>query len=269
MAPAFIATKLGLSVGAVGIVSFHRIAAGQIGVEHNRIGSATHRLVMSHFPPIDLFDDIADPRDWESLAVAQSRTNPQIYEEIGDPSLVPVDRRLSGEGASWVMAAFTHISPDRSSRFSDGSFGVYYAGDSLETALREHTFHISRFFRDTAMEPGWISEVRQLIGTVDTELVDLRQLGFDHLLDPDIATYPVSQAFAVDQKAQGRDGIVYPSLRHDGGQSPYSIRTQSRRRCRQTIFDIIGTANALTMSASCRATGPFLNWSDFEACHEG
>jgi len=178
----------------------------------------THRLVMSHFPPIDLFDDLADPRDWEVLAVAQSRTNPRIYEEIGDLSLVPVERRLSGEGASWVMAAFTHISTDRTSRFSDGTFGVYYAGDSLETALREHTFHLSRFYRDAATEPGWISEVRQLVGTVDTDLVDLRGPGFASLLDPDIARYPLPQSFALEQKALERNGIVYPSLRHDGGE---------------------------------------------------
>lgn len=178
----------------------------------------THRLVMSHFPPIDLFDDIADPRDWEVLAVSQSRTNPRIYEEIGDLSLVPVERRLSGDGASWVMAAFTHISPDRTSRFSDGSFGVYYAGDSLETALREHTFHLSRFYRNVALVPGWISEVRQLVGSVDTDLVELREPGYEHLLDPDIVTYPVPQAFAQEQRALEHNGIVYPSLRHDGGE---------------------------------------------------
>lgn len=178
----------------------------------------THRLVMSQFPPIDLFDDIADPRDWETLASAQSRTNPRIYEEIGDLSLVPVDRRLAGDGASWVMAAFTHISPDRTSRFSDGTFGVYYAGDCLETALREHTFHVERFYRDAVMEPGWISKVRQLVGTVDTDLVDLRDPGNEHLLNPDIATYPISQTFAKEQKLLERDGLIYPSLRHDGGQ---------------------------------------------------
>ena len=81
--------------------------------------SETHRLTLSHYPPIDLFDDLVDPKDWEALALAESRTNPQIYEDMGDLSLVPVDRRISGPGASWVMAAFTHISPDRTSRFSE------------------------------------------------------------------------------------------------------------------------------------------------------
>ena len=176
----------------------------------------TYRLVLSHFPRIDLYDDVADPHDWEALAAAQARTNPRIMEEIGDLSLVPPARRLAGPGASWVMAAFTHISPDRPSRFSDGSYGVYYAGRSLETALHEHTFHMGRFYADAGMEAAWISDVRQLVGTIDCELVDIRGPGFEALLDPD--DYGPSQAFALTQRMEDADGIVYPSVRHEGGE---------------------------------------------------
>ncbi len=177
---------------------------------------ATHRLVLSHFPPIDLFDDVADPHDWEALAKAQSRTNPRIQEQIGDLSLVPVERRLAGPGASWVMAAFTHVSPDRTSRFSDGSYGVYYAGASLETAMREHTFHMGRFYAAAGMAADWISEVRQLIGSIDAVLVDIRGPDHEPLLDPD--SHARSQAFARERRAAGANGIVYPSVRHVGGE---------------------------------------------------
>ena len=176
----------------------------------------THRLVLSHFPPIDLYDDVADPHDWEALATAQARTNPRILESLGDLSLVPPERRVGGSGASWVMAAFTHISPDRTSRFSDGSYGVYYAGDSLETALHEHTHHMARFYADAGMAAAWISEVRQLVGTIDSDLVDLRGPGHQDLLDPD--DYAPSQAFAKELRAAAVNGIVYPSVRHPVGQ---------------------------------------------------
>ena len=162
----------------------------------------THRLIMSHYPPIDLFDDVADPRDWEALAIAQARTNP----------------RLSGDGASWVMAAFTHVSPDRVSRFSNGSYGVYYAGDTLETALREHTFHMARFYAASSNAPGWISQVRQLIGSIDSDLADIREGNHGDILDPDVATYPSAQAFARRMKDEGVNGIVYPSQRHCDGE---------------------------------------------------
>lgn len=176
----------------------------------------THRLLLSHFPPIDLYDDVADPRDWEALARAQARTNPRVWDEIGDLSLVPVERRVGGPGASWVMAAFTHVSKDRVSRFGDGSYGVYYAGDALATALAEHTHHMGRFYAASGMEAGWLSEVRQLVGSLDAALVDLRGGGFASLLDPD--DYGHSQAFAREQRGAGADGIVYPSVRHVPGQ---------------------------------------------------
>ncbi len=35
----------------------------------------------------------------------------------------------------------------RPTRFSDGSYGVYYAGHTFETALREVAFHMGRFMR--------------------------------------------------------------------------------------------------------------------------
>lgn len=180
------------------------------------VWARTHRLVLARYPRIDLYDDVADPRDWEALASAQARTNPRIWEEIGDLSLVPVERRISGENASWVMAAFTHVSPDRTSRFSDGTYGVYYAGESLETAIHEHSFHMGRFFASSGEPPGWLSQVRELIGAIDAVLDDLRGGGFEALLDPD--DYIASQAFAAQRRAEQANGIVYPSVRRPGGE---------------------------------------------------
>lgn len=177
---------------------------------------ATHRLILSHYPPIPLFDDIADPYDWELLAAAESLTNPRIYDDIGNLALVPPERRVSGAGASWVMAAFTHISPDRTSRFSDGSYGVYYTGDSLDTAVHEHGFHMARHLASTGEPGGWVSEVRELVGSIDHAVTDLRGAGNADLLDPD--SYGASQPFAKGQRAGGADGIVYPSVRAAGGQ---------------------------------------------------
>lgn len=177
----------------------------------------THRLVLSHFPPIDLFDDIADPQDWDLIASAVQRTNPRRAESYGALDTVPVERRISGEGASWVMGAFVHFSPDRPSRFTDGTYGVYYAGDSLETALREHSFHMGRFYAATGEAPGWISETRELVGAIDAVLSDLRgPLGAPYL-DPDPAAYGPAQTLARTLRAEGSNGIVYPSVRHAGG----------------------------------------------------
>ena len=38
----------------------------------------TYRIIRSIHPPIELFEDIADPRDWEALASAE-RKNQSAY----------------------------------------------------------------------------------------------------------------------------------------------------------------------------------------------
>jgi hypothetical protein len=177
----------------------------------------THRLIMSHYPPIDLYDDIADPQDWDLITAAVQRTNPRVAESYGALDTIPPERRITGKGESWVMPAFVHFSPDRPSRFSDGTYGVYYAGDSLETALREHTFHLARFYADTNEPEGWPSEVRELIGSIDTDLVDLRGEDGEPYLDPNPGNYAPAQALAAGLRDADANGIVYPSLRNAGG----------------------------------------------------
>lgn len=178
----------------------------------------THRLVMSHYPTIDLYDDIADPEDWEALSAAVQRSNPRIRAAVGDLSLLPIERRLAGPGADGVMAAFTHVSPERTSRFSDGNYGVYYAGESIDTALHEHGFHMGRFYGATDEAPGWIGEVREVVGSIDSELIDLRGEGVGHLMDPDPSRYGLAQDFARKARADGANGIVFLSVRRPGGE---------------------------------------------------
>ncbi|GAC1346139.1 MAG: hypothetical protein NVSMB18_27530 [Acetobacteraceae bacterium] len=83
-----------------------------------------HRVIRTIYPPVDLFEDIADPADWELLVLAEAKTNPRVRQQVGDLSIVPPARRVAGPTASLVMAAFTHASRARPSRFSDGSYGV-------------------------------------------------------------------------------------------------------------------------------------------------
>src|ERR1700710_1471984 len=73
----------------------------------------SHRIIRTIYPPVHLFEDIADPADWDLIARAEARTNPRIHDEIGNLALVPPERRVSGPTASLVMGAFTHVSRDR------------------------------------------------------------------------------------------------------------------------------------------------------------
>lgn len=171
-------------------------------------------IIRSRHPPIDLFEDIADPADWPLLVAAEQSTNPRLMETLGNLDLVPPKRRVSGPGASWLMAPFTHVSPDRPSRFSDGSFGVLYVGQTFETALFETIHHHARFMAGTAQTPGWTSQFRELLLTVDAQLHDVA--GEVTALDPD--DYVPAQQLGHALRASGSDGVVYPSVRHPGGQ---------------------------------------------------
>jgi RES domain len=180
--------------------------------------TSARRIIRSVFPTIDLFEDIADPEDWPLLISAGEKTNPRLMETLGAIDLVPPARRVGGPGASYLMAPFTHISTDRPTRFADGNYGVLYLAKHFETALLETMYHHARFMMRTKEAPGWTSQFRELVISLDAMLHDLR--GNDPALSPalDPDSYVESQVLAKALRAAGSDGLVYPSVRDAGGQ---------------------------------------------------
>ena len=177
-----------------------------------------YRLVRSIYPPIDPFEDIADPADRQLVSAAEAKSDSRIRDEVGAVHLVPPERRVSGPGARWAMAPFCHVSRDRPSRFSDGRYGVYYAGDRFEVALAETVFHFERFMEATDEEPA-TADYRELVNCVDAELHDLRDRDvFKAALDP--ADYTAARSIARELRGNhASGGIVYPSVRYAGGEA--------------------------------------------------
>lgn len=175
------------------------------------------RIIRALHPPIDLFEDIADPEDWALILSAEQKVNPRILDQVGRLDLVPPARRVAGPGASLLMAPFTHASRDRPSRFSDGSTGVLYVGDRFEVALFETIHHHERLMRATGEAPGWTSQFRELILDIDATLADLATTPerFAAELAPD--SYRASQDLGRRLREGGSDGILYPSVRHPAG----------------------------------------------------
>jgi hypothetical protein len=175
--------------------------------------SHAYRIVPSRFPPVGVFDRIADPADLEALFAIEALTNARLREEAGALALVPPQRRISGPGSTPVMAAFTHLNPE-GSRFSDGSWGVFYAAHALATAVEETVYHRERFLAATA-EPACEIEMRCYRTRVDCKLHDLRG-GWPAAQDPH--DYAAAVALARTLRAAGSNGIVYASARHQGGE---------------------------------------------------
>jgi hypothetical protein len=180
--------------------------------------TGARRIIRSLYPPVDLFEDIADPEDWPLLIAAEQKTNPRLMESIGTLDLVPPARRVAGPGATWLMAPFTHVSPDRPSRFGDGSYGVLYVAATFKTALLETIHHHGRFMARTREAPGWTAQFRELVLDVAAPLHDLRgpDPAFAPALDPNDYTH--AQRLGAILRADGAEGLVYPSCRDPGGE---------------------------------------------------
>lgn len=184
-----------------------------------------HRILPSRYPPIQLFERLSDdPAEWEALAEIESLTNPRIRDAIGEIRLVPAEERVSGPGASWVMASFTHVNP-LGSRFSDGSYGIYYGARELATAIAETVYHLGRFYAATA-DPPHAETMRVLVGSLDATFHDLRaDARYRPVLEPN--DYSAGRALGRRLRAAGSNGIVYPSVRRPGGQCVGAFRPKA------------------------------------------
>jgi len=172
-----------------------------------------YRIVPSRFPPIGVYDRIADPADLDAVFAIEALTNPRLREESGALMLVPKEHRISGPGSTPVMAAFTHLNPE-GSRFSDGTWGVFYAAHSVATAVEETVYHRERFLAATA-EPACDIQMRCYRTSIDSRLHDIRG-GWIAAHDPE--RYVASVALARELRAVDSNGIVYDSARHHGGE---------------------------------------------------
>jgi hypothetical protein len=176
----------------------------------------SYRLVPSRFPPVGLFDRVADPADLEVVLAVESLTNDRLRDEAGEIRRVPPEERVSGPGTTPIMAAFTHASPE-GSRSSDGSYGVYYAAREIETAIAEVAHHRARFLARTGEAAGEV-DMRCYLARIDARMVDVRGWSKRRpdLMNPD--RYGEAQRFGKARRAEGAAGIVYDSVRRAGGQ---------------------------------------------------
>lgn len=189
------------------------------------------RIVPSRFPPINLFEEVADPDDLDAVFQIEAMTNDRLRAEAGDLSLVPQEDRVSGPGTSPIMAAFTHLNPD-GDRFTDGSYGVFYAGESIETAIAETRYHRTKFMHAT-QEPSQELDMRVYAVDLDAELHDIRTMRETHAAYYHSENYAVVQELAAGLRKNGSDGIVYRSVRCENGECAAIFRPRLLSNCRQ------------------------------------
>lgn len=177
------------------------------------------RNIVSLRKTVDLFAElVADPADTHVLIEHELATKPTR-------EAVPIINRPFEEAALYdpIQSAigwpFEH--PCRS-RYSDGSFGVWYGARTLETSIRETVHH---FRRDTlaseiaarSLTPIY-QERRVHRVRCSAMLVDLRELcaGEPRLLDPQ--DYSYCQGLGAQLRQAALPGLQSLSARHPGGE---------------------------------------------------
>lgn len=193
---------------------------------YKEISKKIHRLIPSKFPPVLLFDWAETKEEVEQIAALEGLTNPRLEDELGNINLVSKDEWIGGEGTTPIMAAFTHIGYE--SRFSDGTFGVYYAADSVETAIKETLFHRERFYR-ASNEAACSITMREYITNVVQPLVELTPEHHPECFNPDPEYYSESQKMALKLKSKNEWGISYRSIRDAEGGCVAILRPKALR----------------------------------------
>lgn len=191
------------------------------------------RLIPSRFPTVDLFQAIAPPEDFEALANVESLTNDRLRDERGEIQLVPAKDRISGPGTSVLMAPFTHLNPE-GSRFSDGTYGIFYASRSLDTAIAETRYERSCFMRAT-MQPALEFDMRVYSLEVDGLFHDVRHLCKSQPELSDLNNYGATQQLTRELRENGSDGVLYQSLHEPHGECIGALRPAVLSRCRERM----------------------------------
>lgn len=164
----------------------------------------------------DLFDDLSDdPAEWLLAQAVEDQIKPPPYR-----SVTPIiDRPF--EDAEWFNAITWPFKHWQASRFSDGSYGIWYGSESVETTVYESAYHWCRgLLSDAGFEQMTvIAERKVYLVTCTAALLDFRKATVDHpdLLHP--SDYTFCQSVGARIHREGHPGLLTQSVRRPEGES--------------------------------------------------
>ena len=164
----------------------------------------------------DLFDDLSeDPSEWEIAQRVEGDVKPVTYR-----SHTPVIHRPFEE-AEWFNAIGWPFRYWQASRFSDGSYGVWYGAESVETTVHETAWH---WYNGLLADAGFQNErvvAERKVYTVACKaaLLDFTGLTGEYpdLLHP--SDYGTAQRVGARIHHEGHPGLLIQSVRHREGRN--------------------------------------------------
>ncbi|MCA3167768.1 MAG: RES family NAD+ phosphorylase [Burkholderiales bacterium] len=186
----------------------------QVGVAH--VGQDAARNIVSLRQSQDLFDDLStDPAEWLLAQRVEDEVKPPPYRS---PTPI-IDRPF--EDAEWFNAIIWPFRHWQASRYSDGSFGVWYGAESVETTVYETVY---RWYRGLISDAGYehtpvVAERKVYWVKCDAVLLDFRHVGtdFPELLHP--TDYAYCQALGARIHREGHPGMLTQSVRRPEGEN--------------------------------------------------
>jgi hypothetical protein len=164
----------------------------------------------------NLFDDLTDdPAEWLLAQKVEDEVKPPPY-----ASHKPIiDRPF--EDAQWFNAIQWPFKHWQASRFSDGSFGVWYGSESVETTVYESAYHWYRgLLSDAGFEQMVVVAERKVYWVAcNAALLDFRQAA---AIQPDLlhpSDYTFCQAVGSRIHREGHPGLLTLSVRRPAGEN--------------------------------------------------
>lgn len=199
----------------------------------------------------NIFDDLSEDKEsWESAQQLEMDTKPHLFE-----SNQPVIYRPFEE-AEWNTAIGYLFQNSSQSRFSDGSFGVWYGSDSLETTVYETVHHWRNGLLADAgfTQSGIVIERKIYLVQCDSALIDLRPSIEKHpeILHP--VDFTATHAIGGKIHREGHPGLVTKSARCNGevyGIFTPNVLSNPRHTCYLTYTT---TANGVEVKRNLGAT---------------
>lgn len=161
---------------------------------------------------------VDDQDELDLLAEIESATSGRlIAEERGLGALSPDELVHGVPHARFINASFAYAKPRAQMRFNPANRGAWYAALAIETCIAEVGHHLTLALAD-AGDFNAVVEYGEMLASMSGVFVDLREVTDHPALDPVPATgYVAGNAVAALARAEGHNGIIYPSVRQAGG----------------------------------------------------
>jgi hypothetical protein len=184
-------------------------------------------------PPV-LTPLVESAADLDALAEIEGATSARLMaQSVGISGLQPNELVYDVPHAAFINASFAYARPRQPNRFNGPNRGAWYAALAVATCLAEVSFHMTAFLADAGDFNATV-EYAEMFCSLAGDFLDLRQRPDHPSLAADIALgYPAGNVLADAARAEGLNGIIYPSVRHQGGTCLAALRPAAVQSVRQ------------------------------------